>query len=137
MPYWCMGLILWCGRALVQDARTASENHRWISPDGRGRDEDFSSPLHRSRRALLTHRAPPRVRRRAMNDLVPLVGRRAVIIRIDAAFRLSIRTAAAWLFPLGEALPSTTSAGSYSPCSVASQVLHETPNVGHSTTIFV
>jgi hypothetical protein len=29
------------------------------SPDGRGRDEDFSSPPHRSRRALLTHRAPP------------------------------------------------------------------------------
>ena len=25
---------------------------------GRGRDEDFSSPPHRSRRALLTHRAP-------------------------------------------------------------------------------
>ena len=27
--------------------------------NGRGRDEDFSSPPHRSRRALLTHRAPP------------------------------------------------------------------------------
>jgi len=37
MPYWCMGLILWfsSGRALVQDVRTASENHRWISPDVR------------------------------------------------------------------------------------------------------
>jgi hypothetical protein len=37
---------------------------------GRGRDEDFSSPPHRSARARLTHRAPPRVRRRATNDLV-------------------------------------------------------------------
>src|SRR3981189_497136 len=27
--------------------------------NGRGRDEDFSSPPHRSRRALLTHWAPP------------------------------------------------------------------------------
>jgi hypothetical protein len=35
------------------------------------------------------------VRCRAMNDLVPLVDRRAAIIRIDAAFRLSFRTAAA------------------------------------------
>jgi hypothetical protein len=30
-----------------------------------------------------------------MNDLVTLVARRAAIIRIDAAFRLSVRTAAA------------------------------------------
>ena len=30
-----------------------------LARDGRGRDEDFSSPPHRSRRALLTHRAPP------------------------------------------------------------------------------
>jgi hypothetical protein len=29
------------------------------STQGRGRNEDFSSPPHRSRRALLTHRAPP------------------------------------------------------------------------------
>src|SRR3984893_18150395 len=51
-----------------------------------------------------------------MSDLVSLVVRRAAIIRIDAAFRLSVRTAAAYrLFPLGEALPSTTSAGSCLP----------------------
>src|SRR6266699_2987869 len=51
-----------------------------------------------------------------MNDLVTLVARRAAIIRIDAAFRLSVRTAAASrLFPLGEALPSTTSAESCLP----------------------
>ena len=37
----------------------------------------------------------PWVRRRAMNDLVTLVARRTAIIRIDAAFRLSVRTAAA------------------------------------------
>jgi hypothetical protein len=37
----------------------------------------------------------PRVRRRAMSDLGSLVVRRAAIIRIDAAFRLSIRAAAA------------------------------------------
>jgi hypothetical protein len=30
-----------------------------------------------------------------MNDLITLVARRAAIIRIDAAFRLSVRTAAA------------------------------------------
>jgi hypothetical protein len=43
------------------DAQVA-ETGRWQlqpSTDGRGRDEDFSSPPHRSRRALLTHRAPP------------------------------------------------------------------------------
>ena len=51
-----------------------------------------------------------------MSDLVSLVGRRAAIIRIDAVFRLSVRTAAACrLFPSGEALPSTTSAGSCLP----------------------
>ena len=33
--------------------------------------------------------------RRIMSDLVSLVVRRAAIIRIDAAFRLSVRTAAA------------------------------------------
>jgi hypothetical protein len=47
---------------------------------------------------------------------VSLVGRRAAIIRIDAVFRLSVRTAAASrLFPLGETLPSTTSAWSRLP----------------------
>ncbi len=30
-----------------------------------------------------------------MNDLITLVARRAAIIRIDAVFRLSVRTAAA------------------------------------------
>src|SRR5258708_5433964 len=51
-----------------------------------------------------------------MSDLVTLVARRAAVIRIDAAFRLSVRTAAAQrLFPLGEALPSTTSAESCLP----------------------
>ena len=51
-----------------------------------------------------------------MNDLVALVARRAAIIRIDAAFRLSVRATAAYrLFPSGEALPSTTSAGSCLP----------------------
>jgi hypothetical protein len=51
-----------------------------------------------------------------MNDLVTFVARGAAIIRIDAVFRLSVRTAAAQrLFPLGEALPSTTSAGSCLP----------------------
>src|SRR6202790_1167378 len=51
-----------------------------------------------------------------VSDLVSLVGRRAAIIRIDAVFRLSVRTAAASrLFPLGEALPSTTAAESRLP----------------------
>src|SRR5437016_14049332 len=51
-----------------------------------------------------------------MNDLVIALARRAAIIRIDAAFRLSVRTTAACrLFPSGEALPSTTAAGSCLP----------------------
>jgi|ERR1700730_2932978 hypothetical protein len=51
-----------------------------------------------------------------MSDLVLLVVRRAAIIRIDAAFRLTVRAAAAErLFFLGEALLSTTSAESCLP----------------------
>jgi hypothetical protein len=73
-------------------------------------------PPHRSRRTLLTHRAPPS-------------GRTSIGTRLEAArdpahsrqserrvTRLSVRTTAACrLFPSGEALPSTTSAGSCLP----------------------
>ena len=73
-------------------------------------------PPHRSRRALLTHRAPPSGRTSAASGLNPSVVRRTAANRIDVATRLCVRTTAACrLFPLGEALPSTTSAGSCLP----------------------
>jgi hypothetical protein len=71
-------------------------------------------PPHRSRRALLTHRALfPRVERRQAGGVDPPAIRRTATNRIDVATRLSVRTTAACrLFPLGETLPSATSAGS-------------------------
>src|ERR1700726_1651403 len=73
-----------------------------------------SRPPHRSRRALLTHRAPPSGRTSAARGLKPPAVRRTAANRIDVVTRLSVRTTAACrLFPSGEALPSTTSAGSY------------------------
>jgi len=73
-------------------------------------------PPHRSRRALLTHRAPPSGRTSVANGLDPSAVRRSAANRIDVAIRLSVRTTAVCrLFPLGEALPSTTSAGSCLP----------------------
>ena len=73
-------------------------------------------PPHRSRRALLTHRAPPSGRTSVANGLDPSAVRRTAANRIDVATRLSVRTTAVCrLFPLGEALPSTTSAGSCLP----------------------
>ena len=85
--------------------------------DGRGRDEDCSSP-------------PAQIPACAANapgsslgsnvggthGLKPHALRRTAANRIDVATRLSVRTTAACrLFPLGEALPSTTSAGSCLP----------------------
>ena len=73
-------------------------------------------PPHRSRRALLTHRAPPSGRTSAASGLNPSAVRRTAANRIDVAIRLCVRTTAVCrLFPLGEALPSTTSAGSCLP----------------------
>jgi hypothetical protein len=73
-------------------------------------------PPHRSRRALLTHRAPPSGQTSAARGLRPHALRRTAANRIDVASRLSVRTTAACrLFPSGEALPSTTSAGSCLP----------------------
>src|ERR1700680_3218302 len=85
--------------------------------NGRGRDEDFSSP-------------PAQIPASAANapgsslgsnvggahGLKPHALRRTAANRIDVAARLSVRTTAACrLFPSGEALPSTTSAGSCLP----------------------
>src|SRR5262250_1974928 len=73
-------------------------------------------PPHRSRRALLTHRAPPSGRTSAARSVNPRALRRTAANRIDVAPRLSVRTTAACrLFPSGEALPSTISAGSCLP----------------------
>src|ERR1700720_98573 len=85
--------------------------------NGRGRDEDFSSP-------------PAQIPACAANapgssfgsnvggahGLKPHALRRTAANRIDVVARLSVRTTAACrLFPSGEALPSTTSAGSCLP----------------------
>ena len=73
-------------------------------------------PPHRSRRALLTHRAPPSGRTSAARSLKPHAHQRTAANRIAVVARLSVRTTAACrLFPSGEALPSTTSAGSCLP----------------------
>jgi hypothetical protein len=73
-------------------------------------------PPHRSRRALLTHRAPPSGQTSAARGLKPDALRRTAANRIDVVTRLSVRTTAACrLFPSGEALPSMTSAGSCLP----------------------
>src|SRR5258708_37783586 len=67
-------------------------------------------PPHRSQRAL------PRVERQSARGLRPRAIRRPAANRNDVVTRLSVRTTAACrLFPLGEALPSTTSAGSCLP----------------------
>ena len=51
-----------------------------------------------------------------MSGLGAIIAWRTTANRIDAAARLCVRTAAAWrLFPLGRALPSTSSAGSHLP----------------------
>jgi hypothetical protein len=86
--------------ATGQRGRNGADRHQIRRGDGRGRDEDFYSPPHRSRRALLTHRAPPSGQT-SYDERFSLVVRRAAIIRIDAAFRLSVRTAAA-SFNLGD-----------------------------------
>ena len=73
-------------------------------------------PPHRSRRALLTHRAPPSGLTSAPYGVRPRAIRRTAANRIDVEARLSVRTTAACRpFPLGEALPSTTSAKSCLP----------------------
>ena len=73
-------------------------------------------PPHRSRRALLTHRAPPSGQTSAARGLKPQARRRTAANRIEVVTRLSVRTTAACrLFPSGEALPSTSSAGSCLP----------------------
>jgi hypothetical protein len=48
-------------RAEVADhgAQRSRNEHADPVAEGRGRDEDFSSPPAQTRRALLTHRAPP------------------------------------------------------------------------------
>src|SRR5580700_6793485 len=70
----------------------------------------------------------PRVRRRPARGLKPDALRRTAANRIDVVSRLSVRTTAACrLFPSGEALPSTTSAGSCLPLFGASSVLRPHP----------
>src|SRR6266446_10008604 len=85
--------------------------------NGRGSDEDYSSPPAQIRRTRLTHPALfPQVKRRRHMVLKLHALRRTAANRIDVASRLSVRTTAAYrLFPSGEALPSTTSAGSCLP----------------------
>jgi hypothetical protein len=101
----------------------------YLTFNGRGRDEDCSSP-------------PAQIPACAANvpgsslgsnvggtyGLEPHALRRTAANRIDVAARLSVRTTAACrLFPSGEALPSTTSAGSCLPLFGASSVLRPHP----------
>src|SRR5712664_1004097 len=69
---------------------------------------------HPARRTCIG--SPPSGRTSAARGLKPHARRRTAANRIDVASRLSVRTTAACrLFPSGEALPSTTSAGSCLP----------------------
>ena len=85
-------------------------------------------PLHRSRRALLTHRAPPSDQTCAMNDLVTFVARRAAFGSTRYFGSVSEprppNGCSPWVRPFPPRLPP----GVASPCSVASQVprLHPT-----------
>jgi hypothetical protein len=76
--------------------RNGADRHQIRRGDGRGRDEDFSSPPAqipaRAANAPGSSLGSDVV---AMSDLGSLVVRRAAIIRIDAAFRLTVRAAAA------------------------------------------
>src|SRR5271169_138286 len=72
------------------------------------------APIRYPRRACIG--SPPSGRTSVANGLSPFAVRRTAANRIDVAARLSVRTTAACrLFPSGEALPSTTSAGSCLP----------------------
>src|ERR1700730_2988907 len=88
-----------------------------IRLDGRGRDEDFSSPP--AQIPACAANAPGSSlgsNVRGPHGVRPHAPRRTAANRIDVAARLSVRTTAACrLFPSGEALPSTTSAGSCLP----------------------
>ena len=96
-----------------------------MSRRGRGTDEDFFSlPTQITARAA---NAPGSSLGSdvLMSDLVSLVVGRAAIIRIDAAYRLSVRTAAAspWVRPFPPRLPP----GVASRRSVASQLRLRSP----------
>src|SRR6267142_3816129 len=81
---------------------------------------------HPARRTCIG--SPPSGRTSAARGLKPHARRRTAANRIDVASRLSVRTTAACrLFPSGEALPSTTSAGSCLPLFGASAVLRPHP----------
>ena len=66
-----------------------------VKRHGRGRDAHCWRPPHRSRRALLTHRAPPSGRTSAARGLRPPAPRRTAANRVDVVTRLSVRTTAA------------------------------------------
>ena len=96
--------------------------------EGRRRDEDFSSPPAQIPACAANAPGFPRVERRRHMVLTLHALRRTAANRIDVAARLSVRTTAACrLFPSGEALPSTTSAGSCLPLFGASSVLRPHP----------
>src|SRR5712671_3589143 len=89
---------------------------RAMHSNGRGRDEDYSSPPAQIPACAANAPGFPRVKRRRHMVLKLHALRRTAANRIDVASRLSVRTTAACrLFPSGEALPSTTSAGSCLP----------------------
>jgi hypothetical protein len=85
-------------------------------------------PPHRSRRALLTHRAPPSGRTSVAGGWKPSAVRRTAASRIDVVSRLSVRTTAACrLFPWVRPFPPRPPPEVAFLCSVASSVLWPHP----------
>src|SRR5215467_14691804 len=87
-----------------------------MTREGRGRDEDCSPPPAQIPACAANAPGSSLGSNVGRHAVKPRALRRTAANRIDVATRLSVRTTAACrLFPLGEALPSTASAGSCLP----------------------
>jgi hypothetical protein len=87
-----------------------------VCENGRGRDEDCSPPPAQIPACAANAPGSSLGSNVGRQTVKPRALRRTAANRIDVATRLSVRTTAACrLFPSGEALPSTISAGSYLP----------------------
>src|ERR1700720_974452 len=89
---------------------------RYAQPEGRGRDEDCSPPPAQIPACAANAPGSSLGSNVGAYGLKPPAARCTAANRIDEVTRLGVRTPAAWrLFPPGETLPSTTSAGSCLP----------------------
>ena len=112
----------------VASAAKFSSPPVWITCRGSRGTAVASRPPHRSRRALLTHRAPPSGRTSVANGLSPFAVRRTAANRIDVATRLNVRTTAAVGFsPCVRPFPPRPPQEVAFLCSVASSVLRPHP----------